>query len=167
MASGGANRQRRFVVSVILLSVAYEALFSMFFVGSTWFRGYRAAIASVVAPILSLLGTGATSEGTLLHVPGESIPVMRGCDGLEPIGLFALAVVAFPAPLRAKLAAALIGTCLLSLLNLFRVVSLVLLRVHWKSRFELFHMEIWPVVFVAITVSMWVFWAHRQRPLPA
>jgi exosortase/archaeosortase family protein len=55
-----------------------------------------------------------------------SIRIDWGCDGSEPLALFVAAVLAFPAPFRRKIPGILLGTAILAVANLARVVSLFL-----------------------------------------
>lgn len=99
--------------------------------------------------------------------PGNHIgqrPVHRGrcgCDAVEPSALFVSAVLASPVPLLSRLSAAAIGTIVLMLLNLIRVVSLFLVRVYYPQAFDTMHLDVWQALFIFLAIVFWAMWASR------
>ena len=160
----GPRSEVRFVLGFVGLALLFELLFTVFVVGSAGFRAYMEVIAGISAWLLRLLGWEARAQGRKLVLPLAEIEIMRGCDGLEPVALFVLAVVLFPVAWRRKLAPILIGTTALVLLNIVRVVSLALVHVHSARLFDTFHEAIWPAVFILAALALWLAWAWRAQP---
>ena len=103
--------------------------------------------------------------------PRGSITVARGCDAVEPSALFVSAVLASPVPFLSRLTAAVAGTVLLMLLNLFRIITLFLCAVHWKKAFDIMHLDVWQTLFIVLAILLWAIWAawatKKKRPRQA
>lgn len=128
-----------------------------------FFPAYLRQSASASASLLRWIGEDVIArDQSIISADGPSVLVERGCDAVEPSALFAAAVLASPVPLMSRLAAAAVGTLLLMLLNLARIASLVLIRIHWPEAFETFHMDIWQGLFIFVAILLWGLWASRM-----
>jgi exosortase/archaeosortase family protein len=87
-----------------------------------------------------------------------AIAVRRGCDAVEPTWLLCAAILAFPSLLIRKLVGISIGIVSLQLLNLIRIISLFLIGIHFPALFPTAHLEIWPVIFILMAISLFVGW---------
>lgn len=93
----------------------------------------------------------------------RSVSVERGCDALAPSALFVSAVLASPVALHSRLLASGIGTLLLLAINLFRIISLYLTRVHWPKAFDVMHLDVWQSLFIFLSILFWAVWATWER----
>ena len=98
-------------------------------------------------------------RGNALVSPRGSISVGRGCYAIEPAALFVSAVLASPARFWSRLSAALIGTVLLMVVNLIRIITLFLTNIHWKKAFDIMHLDVWQAAFILLAILLWAFWA--------
>jgi exosortase/archaeosortase family protein len=161
----------RFLLVFALGMTAFEVYWSTLTPDAGFWRGgyfqhYLEWNARVSARLLGWLGYDAQTSGTSIFAPEGAVDVRRGCDGVQPSVLFAIAVLAFPAPWRLRLLGAALGVALLLALNLARIVTLFLLRVHAPGVFDEAHHWIWPMAFVVTALSLWVAWARRVLPAP-
>jgi exosortase/archaeosortase family protein len=129
--------------------------------------------ARATVSILSAVGYPDISRsGSSVSCPKGSVTVARGCDAMDPAALFISAVLASPVPWSARLLAAVAGTALLLVINLFRIISLFLCAVHWKSAFDVMHLEVWQALFIFLAIFLWAVWAawavkrHRKKNVP-
>lgn len=156
------------VVLAGLMGVYYAASLTSLFQDKIFPNCMRLnALVSNVA--LNWLGQATTVNGTSIFSERFSIDVRRGCDAIEPVALFVSALLAFPSPLRRKLSGLIIGTLLLLLLNLVRIVSLFLTGVYYPSAFHVMHADVWQIVFILVAIVFFVVgirWAVRS-PAPA
>jgi len=48
-----------------------------------------------------------------------------------------------------------------------RIISLFLCAVHWKSAFNIMHLDVWQALFIFLAILFWALWAawavKRQR----
>ena len=92
---------------------------------------------------------------------------------MEPAALFISAVLASPVSWGSRLLAAVVGTALLLTINLIRIISLFLCAVHWRSAFDVMHLDVWQALFIFLAIFLWAIWAawavkrHRRKHVPA
>ena len=82
---------------------------------------------------------------------------------------FIFAVLAWPIPVtRARRATGLIvGSLLLLLLNLVRIMSLYYTGIYFPGAFEIMHIDVWQPAFIVLAVLIWVFWLQWASRIPA
>jgi exosortase/archaeosortase family protein len=127
--------------------------------------GYLAANAWISDALLNLLSFRTELNKTMISSADFSIVVRRGCDGIEPAALFVSAVLAFPAPWAKKAAGIVLGTLVLLLLNIVRIVSLFWIGVVARPLFAKMHLEIWPLLFILAAIALcaaWIRWVRSQ-----
>ena len=129
---------------------------------------FTAGIARVSGLILRVIGEPVTMNGTTISGGGFAVNIENGCNGIETALLFVSAVLAFPAPWRARALGAVAGLVAIQLVNLVRVVSLFWIGRHYPSLFQSSHTVIWQSAVVLFGVVLFFLWAARQpRPTPA
>jgi len=158
----GNKKGRSSILLFIIGFVVIMALFYTFF-NTVFFKEHilahvANANASISSIILNLFGQGTTASGSSVTSSIFSIKVETGCDGIEPIALFATAVMVFPVAMSYKLPGMLIGSIFLALMNLLRVISLFLVGVYIPSIFDFMHVEVWQVVFIILAIVTWLAW---------
>jgi exosortase H (IPTLxxWG-CTERM-specific) len=121
--------------------------------------GLQVLNAEASVAIMRLFGEKASANHTTIASPRYSVNIAHGCDAIEPAGLFIAAVLAFPASLRSKLPGLVIGTSLLLLMNLVRIISLFYTGVYWPRAFETMHVDVWQPAFILLSLLFWVVWA--------
>ena len=127
-----------------------------------FFPAYLRLNAHVSGAMLRFFGEDTTvQDQSLVSAKGPSIEIERGCDAVEPSALFVSAVLASPVSLMSRLSAAVVGTIVLMLLNLARVISLFLVRVYHPQAFETMHLDVWQALFIFMAILLWAIWASR------
>lgn len=154
--------------------VLFAVLLGLFY-GVTWIPyveqtvlpAYMRANATASTAILNVFGEGAWTRGTAVSSKRYSVDIRHGCDAIEPSALFLAAVLAFPARFRSKLPGLLIGTLVLAIINLVRIVSLFYTGIYKPTWFEAMHVDVWQPVFILLSLSFWVIWALWATRPPA
>lgn len=132
----------------------------------TWLSVNIAAASAVLLRTLGFLAS-AESGSTLLRMDGlPAVIVGAPCDGLVLYALFAGFVVAFPAPLRAKLWFIPVGIILLYLLNIVRVGALALNHHYAHRSVDFNHHYTFSFVVYSCICLLWLWWVRRHG-LPA
>lgn len=151
---------------IFLICLFYAFWFSSFFIDiiNPKIAHINAFLAS---NLLHLLGQATTSSNENIYSTDFSISVSKGCDGIEAMAIFTSALLAFPISFKKKIYGLFIGIFILAVLNLLRIVSLFLIGKFNPSVFELFHGEIWPVVFILIALSLWAGLIFRSTKIAA
>ncbi len=148
-----------FVVTFVVLMGMFYAITFIDFMEFTALPAYMRANARASTVILNVFGEGATTQGTSVRSSRYSVDIRHGCDAIEPSALFIAAVLAFPAPLRSKLPGLLLGTIVLAVINLTRIVTLFYTGIYRPAWFEAMHVDVWQPVFIVLSLTLWVIWA--------
>jgi exosortase H (IPTLxxWG-CTERM-specific) len=123
------------------------------------------AVASGVG--LDLIGQDITRQGTVLRSPRFAVNIKNGCNGIEAMVILLAAIVAFPAPWRARLGGLAIGIVGIQLVNLIRVMALFLTGAYLPRFFDSSHTVVWQTIVIASAVALWLLWARRLGGAPA
>lgn len=83
------------------------------------------------------------------------------CDGLVLFALFAVFVMAFPGSWKRKAWFIPLGISSIHLLNLFRVVSLVMIQYNRPQSLKFNHDYTWTILVYAFIFWLWYVWAER------
>lgn len=175
MADTEASRSRASRLASVLFLVKFLVLLLALYFLVAWrpvndrvVVPLTAGIASVSGALLRMLGEPIAVSGTVISGGGFAVNIENGCNGLETALLFVSAVLAFPAPWRARLLGGLAGLAAIQLVNLVRVISLFWIGRHYPGFFQSSHTVIWQSVVVLFGVVLFFLWAARQpRQTPA
>jgi exosortase/archaeosortase family protein len=113
--------------------------------------------------LLNILGQGTVADGSEIKSKAFSISIAKGCDAIEAMALFAVALLVFPAQWKHKLAGLFAGLTVLFFLNLVRIISLYLVGIYYPKAFEIMHVEVWQVLFIIFAIGLWIFWIKWTR----
>lgn len=164
---GAARRASFFFLARFLaLLVALYALIAWRAVNDRAVVPFTSGIAAVSGAILRAFGEPAAVAGTTISGGGFAVNIENGCNGIETALLFVSAVLAFPAPWRARLIGTAGGVLAIQIVNLGRVVSLYWIGRHRPALFQSSHTVIWQSLVVLFGVVLFFLWAARQ-PRPA
>lgn len=75
--------------------------------------------------------------------------------------LFIGAVIAYPAPLKAKTVGALIGLVVLTAVNLLRIMSLFWIGSAYPEYLDVAHLLVWQTAIILLAIVLWLFWVER------
>ncbi len=158
----------KFAVLAATLSVAYYFPYRAGSAVESFLAAYLAAYAHVVGALLAVFDP-------TVHVFGQdvsgrfAIHIARDCDAMEPIILFASAVLAWPASWRSRIIGLVAGTFAIIAVNVARLCSMYLLGVRFPSAFDFAHRELWPLILIAVVIAafvVWVGWTHSELADP-
>lgn len=148
----------RFVITYVLLMGAFFLLLGLKPVQNVVDinGGYSNAIVFVTAKVLNLIGITSTVQGSVLHLPSISLDVEFGCNGLEAVMIYAVAVLTFPATWRNRIIGIFAGFFVIQVLNLIRIVALAYAGVYHKDLFDLIHIYVAQGVMIAVALATFV-----------
>lgn len=149
----------RFSCYMILAFVLLSAMYDRVVVPLT------RCIAWLTHTLLRATGTQSWVSGATVGVPGFAVEIKNNCNAIYEIGLYSAAVWAYPAPLLQRVSGVLLGTIMLSLINLIRVLSLLALGRYWPWGFQAAHVYVWQALFLAVVTACWLGWVSRVRPV--
>jgi exosortase/archaeosortase family protein len=121
-------------------------------------------LAWVAERSLRAMGVAAMSSGPVVSVGGFGVEIKSNCNAVYEIGLYAAAVWAYPATLREKAVGTAVGVGVLYAVNAVRVLALIGLGALARDWFELAHLYVWQLLYLAAVAACWVGWVIRVRP---
>ncbi len=151
---------RFFIIFTLLIGLFYflHVTTQFFYHDFNLLPAYLRFITQLVGMMLQWLGQEVTVIGTTIVSSAFSVNIILGCSAIEAMMLFVCAILAFPSPLVLKLPGIVIGTVLLFLLNLVRIVSLFLIGVYAPRWFEVMHLDVWQAIFILLAMLFFVLW---------
>ena len=167
------RRNRRELTFLILFAVLLGGSFTL--VSVNWVNDhvvepFTAGIARVSGATLDLLGQDVRMQGTIIRGSRFAVNIRNGCNGVEAMLIFLAAVLAFPAPWRARLLGLALGVVAIQAVNLVRVVALYLTGAYFPTWFDASHTVVWQTVVILFSVLLWILWANRlgapREPTP-
>ena len=164
------GRDLRFLLTFAFLMGLYYLATTTDTLKKDFFPWYLEATTYVSGSFLQFCGYDELRvQGRVLDLKGTWVTIERGCDAVAPTALFLSAVLASPAPALFKVYAVLGGTTILMVVNVIRIITLFLTRIHWRKAFDVMHLDIWQAAFILLAIVLWAGWAswttkHRRKP---
>ncbi len=171
---GNSISIKRFVITYILLMGGFFLLIGLKPIQDIIdINGlYSNMIVVLTSKILGVMGIASTYQGSLIHLPSISLDVEFGCNGLEAVMIYAVAVLTFPATWKNKIMGIVIGFIVIQALNLIRIVGLGYTGVYHKSLFDVVHIYIAQGVMIAVALLTFILYLNyinneQKRPSQA
>jgi exosortase H (IPTLxxWG-CTERM-specific) len=156
------NRRENTFLTVFLVTLAASfSLISLNWVNDHVIEPFTAGIARVSGATLALLGQDVRMQGTVIRGSRFAVNIRNGCNGVEAMLIFLAAVLAFPAPWKARLVGLAVGAVAIQAVNLVRVVALYLTGAYFPTWFDASHTVIWQTLVILFSVLLWILWANR------
>lgn len=158
-----SRNQISFVLRFFGLLALFYLLVALEPVDRTVVRPFTVGLTAVSAGVLNLFGEGVVRTGMIITGGGFAVDIKNGCNGIEAMVFLCAAMIAFPAPWRARLAGVGIGMVAVQALNVARIVSLFLLGRYRRDLFDMFHLAVWQTVILGAAIFLFVAWTARVR----
>lgn len=157
------RRELTFVgLFLVILSASFTIL-SLQQVNDGFVVPFTAGVADASGVALKILGQDITQTGTVIRLNTKpfAVNIKNGCNGIETMVIFLAAVMAFPAPWKARLVGLALGCLAIQAVNLVRVVALFFTGAYFPKFFDSSHTVVWQTIVIAFGVFLWIFWADR------
>ena len=115
-------------------------------------------LATLSAALITPFDSSVVAYGKILQFTdsGFAVSIEAGCNGVEATIVLIAAVVAFPAPWGARLAAIALGFLAVQVMNIARIISLFYLG-NWNVEvFTWVHLYLWPVLIMLDVLVVFV-----------
>lgn len=152
----------RFIVVFLILLAAFEFTLLIDAVDQKVVRPFTTSIAAVSTTIIRWSEPQARVAGTTIIAPCFGVDIHNGCNGLEATFFVIAAVIAFPATWAKRAIGVVVGTILIQLANLIRVVTLFLIGCRHRAWFDMFHLAVWQTLIFALAVGFFILWSRRS-----
>jgi len=159
--------EARFLITFLLVLGASFAFLAWRPVNDRVVEPFTGQIAKASGVALRLIGQDVTRSGTTLRSPRFAVNIKNGCNGVEAMVILLAAIVAFPAPWKARLLGLAAGAAAIQVVNLVRVVALFLTGAYLPKFFDTSHTVVWQSLVILSAVLIWILWARRLAPRTA
>jgi exosortase H (IPTLxxWG-CTERM-specific) len=156
--------EARFLLVFLLVLGGAFALIAWRPVNDHVIEPFTGAVAKASGVTLRALGQPVSRVGTMLRSPRFAVNIRNGCNGVEAMVILLAAIVAFPAPWKARLAGLALGAVAIQVVNLVRVVALFLTGAYLPRFFDTSHTVVWQSLVILSAVLIWILWAQRVAP---
>jgi exosortase H (IPTLxxWG-CTERM-specific) len=161
---GGVSLSRFAFTYLILMGaffilIGFEPILKLFDINGF----YTQAIVAITARILSALGIASTCRGSIIDLFSISLDVKFGCNGLEAVMIYSVAVIAFPANWKKKLIGIAAGFVVIQIVNILRIVGLAYSGVHARNLFEYIHIYIAQGMMIAISLGVFFIYLNYVK----
>ena len=123
-----------------------------------WLGAFYSLLAQTAGFALTLLGVPASSDGATVGADAFTAIIVTECTALDVIILFGAAVLAYPASISTRLRGLLLGVAALFALNIARIVSLILIGIHYPDSLEDAHLWVWQPAMAIAAIGLWILW---------
>ena len=126
----------------------------------SFFDPYIHFTSTLSALLLGLFYDGMVANQAVIGNGVNHIILSFGCEGTEPLVVFFAGVIAFQFTWKKKMIGLIYGLIILYLLNILRVMILYGISFNFPESFELFHVTIFPILFILIALLLWGYWLN-------
>lgn len=132
-----------------LMTVLHDFLANQVFHQSVWF-------------IQDVLGMDITTINQTMYWPNQGfIAINHGCSGLKQILQISILLLLFPGPWKQKLWYIPMGMLLIHFTNLFRIIGLAEVLVHFPDYWKFSHDNLFRPFFYVVIFALWVIWVEK------
>lgn len=126
-------------------------------------RPVQTAMSSSVTWAANLLGAGAEVDGTIIKARYAALDINHECTAVFVLLVYAMFVLAYPAPWLQRLSGIAIGFGVLTAINLARLVVLTLVASNYPEWFAYFHEYFFQGLFIALLAFLASLWTEQVR----
>jgi len=162
-----AKQFNRLLVQFVSLMFCFYVLWIMPFFQDVVVATIAKCYAVVSAFCLNIFNTQVSAVGDVLNGSQFSMSIKNGCDAIEAIAILLCAMLIYPASYKNKITGLVVGSILLIILNIIRIVSLYLTGIYAPSIFDVMHISVWQIIFVIVPMLIVMFWIDWIQIKPA
>ena len=124
---------------------------------------YTKGVVILTSKILKVLTIPSTYQGSIIQLPSIALDVKFGCNGLEAVMIYSVAVIAFPAYWKNKFMGILGGFLVIQVINILRIASLAYSAIHFKNLFETIHIYIAQGMMIAVSLGVFFIYLNYAK----
>lgn len=121
---------------------------------------YTNFIIVLTTKILGFFDIPATHHGSIINLPSIALDVRFGCNGLEAVMMYAVAVIIYPSGPRVKAMGIIAGFLIIQTLNLIRISGLAYAGIYHKKLFHIVHIYIAQGLMIAVALGVYLLYLY-------
>lgn len=154
-------KRARFLIIFFVLLALFELPLVLPAVDEAVIVPLNSTITTISGATLRAVGENVKVAGTVISGSCFAVDLKNGCNGIEATLFLMAAVLAFPAPMKQRVIAALAGGALIQGVNFIRIMSLYLLGCYQRAWFDAFHLAVWQSIIFALAVGVFMLYTRR------
>lgn len=120
-------------------------------------------MASTVVAGANRLGAEASLEGTVIRLDQAALDINHECTGIFVLLVYAMFVLAYPAPWRHRAYGVGLGAVVLTAINEARLIVLTVIASRQPGLFAYFHEYFFQGLFIALLALLAALWTEQVR----
>lgn len=108
--------------------------------------------------LVRILSIDASVQDNVVTSGPLALTIVLECTSLPFLSILFAGIIAFPSTIFQKLWGAVLGAVILSLVNLVRTTSLLLIGLSFPSALDSAHILVWQALMIITAVSLWILW---------
>ena len=158
----------KFFLSYLLLTFVYETYLNQFDSKQMEVDAITTSVAHQSATVLSWFDS---QSYTAINLREPSVKlfyknkyvsrIIEGCNAVSVIILFIAFVVAFSGKLKNTFVFIILGTVLIYVLNIFRIVILCMAMFHFPEYQSFLHGVVFPLFIYGVVFILWIIWVNK------
>ena len=166
------GQKRAHDLSIKRFALTYLVLMGIFFfvIGYTPLQRiidvnglYTKGVVVITSTVLKIMSIPSTCQGSIIQLPSISLDVKFGCNGLEAVMIYSVAVIAFPATWRKKILGIVAGFIIIQVINILRIALLAYSGIHFRGLFEYIHIYVAQGLMIAISLGVFFIYLHYAK----
>lgn len=154
-----SNPQTRYPILVLayllVIALAYQTFFESLRPALETLEAWTAA---AVHHAMAVFTSATTNRGNLVTYEGFAVEIITECVGILEMMIYSACVLAFPAPIRSRVAGVVLGSLAILFFNLLRIATLLVVGRHAHDWFDFFHVYFWQGTLIAMIVGVLYGW---------
>ena len=123
---------------------------------------YTKGVVILTSKILKVLTIPSTYQGSIIQLPSIALDVKFGCNGLEAVMIYSVAVIAFPAYWKNKFMGILGGFLVIQVIIILRISLLAYSAIHFKNLFETVRIVL-PGMMIAVSLGLFFIYLNYAK----
>lgn len=124
---------------------------------------YTKGVVLVTSRILDILHMPCIVHNSILQLPAISLDVRFGCNGLEAVMIYSVAVVAFPSSWKKRFLGILAGFVVIQVVNVVRIAGLAYAGIHFRSLFDYIHIYVAQGLMIAVALGLFFIYLRYAK----
>ena len=124
---------------------------------------YTTGVVIATSKILGIANIPCTYQGAVISLPSIALDIKFGCNGLEAVMIYSVAVIAFPSSWRKKLLGIIAGFFVIQAVNVLRIAGLAYSGIHFRRIFDYIHIYVAQGMMIAVSLGVFFFYLHYAR----
>ncbi len=124
---------------------------------------YTTGVVIATSKILGIVNIPCAYQGSVISLPSIALDIKFGCNGLEAVMIYSVAVIAFPSSWRKKMLGILAGFFVIQAVNVLRIAGLAYSGSHFRRIFDYIHIYVAQGMMIAVSLGVFFFYLHYAR----